>query len=167
MEKKPKSRGLSNLKLAGSDLQEATEKIKEKNYEFSTENNIVYSFYGDVQLVVYLKRLRLSRNTDPDFYHYSESDAVREGIKLLQKAFPNITQRPSQIHFSGKVGRGKTKPEEVKKVRTSFTISESDQEFINNFIYERQKGGERVTKEAFFAIMIEHLENKYKLNENT
>lgn len=167
MEKKIRKRGLSNLVDAGSDLQKTTDIINENKAEFSRVNDIHYSFYGNINIVLYLKKLRLSKNLEPNFYYYNESTAVREGIDLLRKAYPNLPQRPKEVVFAGLVGRGKIAGSDVKKIKTSFTISEYDQEFINDFIYSKRQssGMARFTKEEFFSIMIEHLEKKYKLKD--
>lgn len=159
-DKRPRSRGLSNLQSAGEDLQKT---INEKNIEFSTENNIPFSFTLDRNLVLFIKELVLKKiNASVENYHFNESSAVREGIQLLRIISP-IKQRPEEIGNPTKRGRKSTATEGVVKVNTSFLISESDREYIYNFIYERQKGGGRFTKEEFFVLVVEQLEKKYKM----
>lgn len=159
-DKRPRSRGLSNLQSAGEDLQKT---INEKNIEFSTENNIAFSFTLDRNLVLLIKELVLKKiNASVENYNFNESSAVREGIQLLRIISP-VKQRPEEIGNPTKRGRKSTATEGVVKVNTSFLISESDREYIYNFIYERQKGGGRFTKEEFFVLLVEQLEKKYKM----
>lgn len=160
IDKRPRSRGLSNLQSAGEDLQKT---VNEKNIEFSTENNIPFSFTLDRNLVLFIKELVLKKiNESVENYHFNESSAVREGIQLLSVISP-VKQRPEEIGNPTKRGRKSTAAEGVVKVNTSFLISESDREYIYNFIYERQKGGGRFTKEEFFVLAVEQLEKKYNM----
>lgn len=166
MDNKGKKRGLQALTQAGSSLKETTEKIKDEKQEFSTENNIIFSFYLNKDLLLYIKQLRIFKiNSNSSHYLYNESEAVREGIQLLKEAFPNIPQRPDEIKNPAKAGRGAKSDPNIVRSRTSFAMSEADVEFIYNFIYNKQKGGDRYTKEEFFSLLVEHLENKYKLKK--
>ncbi|WP_336691078.1 MULTISPECIES: hypothetical protein [unclassified Chryseobacterium] len=166
MDNKGKKRGLQALTKAGSNLKETTEKIKEEKPEFSTENNIIFSFNLNKDLLLYIKQLRIFKiHSDLSHYLYNESDAVREGIQLLKKAFPNISQRPDEIKNPAKAGRGAKSDPNIIRSRTSFAISEADVEFVYNFIYDKQKGGDRYTKEEFFCLLVEHLEKKYKIRK--
>lgn len=165
-DKRPRSRGLSNLQSAGEDLQKT---VNEKNIEFSTENNIPFSFTLDRNLVLFIKELVLKKiNESVENYHFNESTAVREGIQLLSKNSP-VKQRPAIIGNPTKRGRKRGSSgssitnKDVVKVSTSFLISESDREYIYNYIYENSKGDERFTKEQFFVLVVEQLEQKYKM----
>ncbi|MCT2410056.1 hypothetical protein NZD88_21070 [Chryseobacterium antibioticum] len=163
MQNKSKIKGLGSLKMAGSNLQKTAEKIQEQGVEFSTENNISFSFTLDRNLVLFIKEIVFIRiNESVENYHFNESLAVREGIQLLSENFP-VKQRPEEIGNPTKRGRKSTATEGVVKVSTSFLISEADREFIYNFIYEKQKGGGRFTKEEFFILVVNQLENKYKI----
>jgi len=159
-DKRPRSRGLSNLQSAGEDLQKT---VNERNIEFSTENNISFSFTLDRNLVLFIKEFVFKKiNSSVENYHFNESSAVREGIQLLGE-ISQVNQRPEEIGNPTKKGRKSTAAEGVIKVNTSFLISEADREYIYNFIYERQKGGGRFTKEEFFILVVGQLEKKYKM----
>lgn len=161
-EKRAKSRGLDNLQMAGSDLQETNEKIKEHKQEYSTENNITFAFTLPISMIAYIKELVIEKLSED--YNYNESNAVREGIKLLKIASPNLEQRPDEYAIPTKKGRKSTADKEIKMKSTSFLISEADQNFIYNFIYNKQKGGGIFKKEEFFDLIIEQLEQKYQLH---
>lgn len=167
MDNKPKIKGLGNLKNAGSSLQKNAEKIKEQEKEFSTENNIALTFTLDKNLVLYVKELVFFKiNNNVDNYFYNESEAVREGIELLGLSSP-VPQRPEEIKNPTKRGRGTKQDKEIVKVTTSFLISEKDLEYIYNYIYHQQKGGGRFTKEEFFVLVVEKLEEKYRIKKET
>jgi hypothetical protein len=165
MEKKLKNRGLSSLKKAGSILQETEVKFKEHKIEFSTENNIPFAFTIDKNLVLFIKELVLFQITSSiDNYHYNESAAVREGINILKLEHP-IERRPDEIINPTKRGRGNTLNKEIVKVNTSFLISESDREYIYDYIYNQQKSGGRFTKEEFLILVVDKLEQKYNFKK--
>lgn len=166
MENKPRIKGLSNLKNAGSSLQKNAEIMKEKEKEYSTENNIIFSFRVNKELIHYIKKFRIFKIEDnPSNHLYSDSDVVREGLQLLKETFPSIPQRPEDVEVPTKRGRGEKRDPAVIISNTSFTLSESDINFIYNFIFDRQKGGARYTKEEFLALLVEHLEMKFKINK--
>jgi hypothetical protein len=60
---------LQALTKAGSNLKETTEKIKEEKPEFSTENNIIFSFNLNKDLLLYIKQLRIFK-IHSDLSHY-------------------------------------------------------------------------------------------------
>jgi hypothetical protein len=161
---KPKIKGLENLKSAGSNLQVSNDKIEEKKLEFSKDNNITFAFTLPITMIAYLKELVIHKLSSD--YGYNESSAVREGLKLLQEASPFVKQRPEDIGVSTKRGRKSTADKEIKKKSTSFLISEADLNFIYNFIYYKQKSGSIFIKEELFSLIIEQLENKYKIQKN-
>lgn len=161
-EKRIKSRGLDNLQMAASTLQDTNEKIKERGQEYSTENNITFAFTLPVIMIAYIKELVITKLSED--YSYNESSAVREGIQLLKLVNPNIEQRPDDLPISTKKGRKSTADKKIIKKSTSFLISADDQNFIYNFIYKEQKGGGIFKKEEFFSLLIEQLELKYNLN---
>lgn len=160
IDKRPRSRGLSNLQSAGQDLQKT---VNDKTVEFSTENNIPFSFTLGRNLILFIKELVLKKiNESVENYHFNESSAVREGIQLLCLISP-VKQRPVEVGNPTKKGRKSTAAQGVIKINTSFLISESDREYIYNFIYEKQKEGGRFTKEEFFVLVVEQLGKKYKM----
>ena len=153
-----KSRGLSNLQLAGKDLQDQI-----SDYKFSEENNISFSFKLEKKLIMFIKELVLAKISESvEYYNFNESSAVREGISLLRKNKP-LQQRPDEISNPTKRGRKSTLAPGIIKVNTSFLISEADREYIYNFIYHKQKGGGRFTKEEFFCELVKELSNQYNI----
>jgi hypothetical protein len=67
-DKRPRSRGLSNLQSAGEDLQKT---VNKKNIEFSTENNIPFSFTLDRNLVLFIKELVLKNEEYCNNFQFS------------------------------------------------------------------------------------------------
>lgn len=166
MQNKPKIKGLGNLKTAGSNLQKNAEIIQEREKEFSTENTVIFSFRVNQDLIHYIKKLRLFKIEEKTSNHlYSESDVVREGIELLRDTFPNIPQRPDDVEMPTRRGRGLKRDPNTVMSNTSFTLSDHDVNFIYNFIYDKQKKGGRYTKEEFLALLVEHMEMKFKINK--
>lgn len=165
MDNKRKIRGLEGLKSAGTNLQVSNDKIEEKKYKFSKENNITLAFTLPITMIAYIKELVIHKLSGD--YGYNESAAVREGLKLLEANSPFIVQRPDDIGVPTKRGRKSTADKEVKKKSTSFLISEADQNFIYNYIYYKQKGGGIFIKEELFSLIIEQLENKYRIKEES
>lgn len=166
MQNKPKIKGLGNLKTAGSNLQKNAEIIQEREKEFSTENTVIFSFRVNQDLIHYIKKLRLFKIEEKTSNHlYSESDVVREGIELLRETFPNIPQRPDDVEMPTRRGRGLKRDPDTIMSNTSFTLSDYDVNFIYNFIYDKQKKGGRYTKEEFLALLVEHMEMKFKINK--
>lgn len=166
MQNKPKIKGLGNLKTAGSNLQKNAEIIQEREKEFSTENTVIFSFRVNQDLIHYIKKLRLFKIEEKTSNHlYSESDVVREGIELLRETFPEIPQRPDDVEMPTRRGRGLKRDPDTIMSNTSFTLSDHDVNFIYNFIYDKQKGGGRYTKEEFLALLVEHMEMKFKINK--
>jgi len=95
MDNKRKIRGLEGLKSAGTNLQVSNDKIEEKKYEFSKENNITLAFTLPITMIAYIKELVIHKLSGD--YGYNESAAVREGLKLLEANSPFIVQRPDDI----------------------------------------------------------------------
>lgn len=154
-------KGLDKLKSAGTNLQVSNNKIEEKKYEYSDKNTVVFAVTLPVSMITYLKELVIFK-MDSD-YSYSEGSAVREGIKLLKEESPFVKQRPDDVPVPTKKGRRSTADKDIIKKNTSFLISEADLNFVYNFIYHKQKGGGVFIKEELFTLLIELLENKYKL----
>lgn len=165
MDNKRKIRGLEGLKSAGTNLQASNDKLEEKKHEYSTKKKVIFAVTLPVTMIAYLKELVIFK-LDSD-YGYSEGSAVREGIELLQEASPFVKQRPDDIPVPTKKGRKSTADKEIKKKSTSFLISEADLNFIYNFIYYKQKGGGIFIKEELFSLIIEQLENKYRIKEES
>ncbi|WP_312306364.1 hypothetical protein [Chryseobacterium sp.] len=166
--KRSKSRGLDNLQSAGSDLQETNKKMQGKEKEFSTENNVIFSFRVNQGLIHYIKKIRLFKIEEKTSNHlYSESDVVREGIELLRKTFPDVPQRPDDVEIPTRRGRGLNRDPNTIMSNTSFTLSDHDINWIYNFIYDKQKGGGRYTKEEFLSLLIKHMEMKFMINKKS
>lgn len=154
-------KGLDRLKTAGTNLQVSNNKIEEKKHEYSDKNDVVFAVTLPVSMIAYLKELVIFKMNED--YSYSEGSAVREGIELLQGVSPFVKQRPEEVPVPTKKGRRTTADKTIIKKNTSFLISESDLNFVYNFIYHKQKGGGVFIKEELFTLLIELLENKYKL----
>lgn len=71
------------------------------------------------------------RRSNTSFYHYTKSKAIVDGIALLKLKYPNLKSRKTDITtIKGTKGLLNGK----KKLIRSFSISNSDREFIYDFI---------------------------------
>lgn len=130
-------------------------------------DDVVFAFTLDKELILYLKELVLFKKSSDNAqdYFFNESEAVREGIKLMQNSYSHIKPRPEDIGVPTWRGRGQTTQDGVIKVNTSFLISKAERNFVYDFIYHEQKGGSRFTKEEFMILLIEELERKYQIKK--
>lgn len=128
-----------------------------KNFPFNVEQDRIEYLRN---IVLYKRRL------SPEFFHYSNTDAVREGIECLREAYPEVEPRPSSVKYStrnGTLGRLNG----VEKIKTTFSISERDKEFIYNLIYKKDGRPAEYNKADLFDELLEKLEKRYPEVEKT
>lgn len=102
------------------------------------------------------------RKSSPQFFTWTASDVFKEGLRLLEKKYPNIEECPVDVPTVR--GRNGAIPEGEKFV-TSFSISQEEKDFIYNLIYYKSnlKDSERsYNKHDLIAEMIELLSKKNK-----
>ena len=130
----------------------AAQKEKSKNFTFVTE----------AENLNYLRKLELvKRQEDPEFSQFTVSDVVKEGISLLRKTGVKLIERPGGL-IPTKRGRVANGPELTERMSTSFSLLESEVNFIYDYLYSKSGnilGG--FTKEEFMTDLIKVLKKKY------
>ncbi|MBP0611909.1 hypothetical protein J8J42_02475 [Chryseobacterium sp. cx-311] len=134
--------------------QKKVEKVKPKNYNFS--------FSSEAENMNYIRALEFEkRRQDPEFFQFTASDVVKEGVELLRQTGQRLKKRPAGM-IPTRRGRVMKGAELNNRVRTSFSLTENDVEFIYDYIYT--KSGNVLgafTKEDFMNDMIGALKAKY------
>jgi Arc/MetJ-type ribon-helix-helix transcriptional regulator len=134
---------------------------------FSEDNLFNFSFNVDRSLVDFIRKFVDIKRSNPDEYHYNQSDAIREGIKLLKEANIEIGQRPRSVKIPTRKGRtfGSTVEDfnKVEKIKTSFRINEIEKEYIYDFIYSKATSEKPYGKEDFLEELTEALKQKYNV----
>lgn len=128
--------------------------ISKKNIE---EKIVSFSFNIEKSKVEFLRTFVLfKRNIGPEFFHYSNTEAVREGIQYLRKENADLENRPASVKMSTRKGT-QGRLHGIEKLKTSFSISRDDREFIYNLIYENDVKNGNYGKAEFFDDLIESL----------
>ncbi len=152
MQKKSAAPKSDEEKEAGEPKAKPAFKIKSNNF----------SFTADVESLNYIRSLEFEkRQQDPEFFQFSASDVVKEGVELLRQTGPKLKKRPEGM-IPTRRGRTPKGEEIIKKVRTSFSLTESDVNYIYDYIFT--KTGDTLgafTKEDFMTDMIGALKSKY------
>lgn len=142
------------------------EEIGEKRI-LSEDNLFNFSFNVDKSNVDFIRKFVDMKRSNPDDFHYNQTDAIREGILLLKEKNPHITERPSAIKIPTRKGRifGSTVEEfnKIEKIKTSFRINEIEKEYIYDYIYSKTLIEKSFGKEDFLEELIESLKSKYKI----
>lgn len=159
---------MSKNKIQNSDslidsLGIETEKLikNEKEETFSTTKFVSFPFNLEQEKIEFLRNFVLfKRNLSPDFFHYNNSHAVREGILLLQNENPNLEQRPKSVKIPTRLGtRGNLNG--TVKLKTSYYISEAEKNFMYNYIYNMQSSKPHFSKTEFMEDLISILSSTY------
>lgn len=121
------------------------------------EKIVSFSFNIEKSKVEFLRTFVLfKRNIGPEFFHYSNTEAVREGIQYLRKENADLENRPASVKMSTRKGT-QGRLHGIEKLKTSFSISRDDREFIYNLIYENDVKNGNYGKAEFFDDLIESL----------
>ena len=133
----------------------------EKEDSFSTTKFVSFPFNLEQEKVEFLRNFVLfKRNLSPDFFHYNNSHAVREGILLLQNKNPNLEQRPKSVKIPTRLGtRGNLNG--IVKLKTSYYISEAEKNFMYDYIYNMQSSKPHFSKAEFMEDLISILSSTY------
>jgi hypothetical protein len=139
-----------------NDLQ-ATEKKEQLN----EKKFFTFSFNLEQQAVEFLREFVLyKRKSDSLFFHFNNSQAIREGILLLKANNPSIEARPEHLKIPTRVGREGSLNGAVK-LKTSYFINEVERDFIYNFIYEKSLQNVYYSKTDFMNDLIGAIKNEY------
>lgn len=123
----------------------------------SQEKIVSFSFNIEKTKVEFLRTFVLfKRNNGPEFFHYSNTEAVREGIQYLRKENADLENRPASVKMSTRKGT-QGRLHGIEKLKTSFSISKDDREFIYNLIYKNDVKKGNYGKAEFFNDLIEAL----------
>ena len=137
--------------------------VPEQPIEVSTkiaqEKVVSFSFNIEKSKVEFLRTFVLfKRNISPEFFHYSNTEAVREGIQYLRKKNTDLEDRPASVKMSTRKGT-QGRLHGIEKLKTSFSISKNDIEFIYNLIYKNDVKSGKYGKAEFFDDLIEALKS--------
>lgn len=166
MSKKVKELNQS-LILDVADAVEDHEEIREEREQNprNDSDDILKSFAFNIdkdQIDFIRDFVSYKRRSAPEFYHFNQSMAFREGIELMQEkeSFPF---RPESVKVS--TSRGTTGHlNGMKKIKTSFSLSERIINIIYDIIYHKSRGDRNnYGKRELMADVIVELKNKYKL----
>lgn len=140
-----------------------TEKLlqNEKEETFSTTKFVSFPFNLEQEKVEFLRNFVLfKRNLSPDYFHYNNSHALREGILLLQSENPNLEHRPKSVKIPTRLGTQGNLNGTVK-LKTSYYISEADKNFMYDYIYQQQSSKPNFSKTDFMEDIINVLSSSY------
>jgi len=144
---------------AAVEVAEGVEKAVKPTVKPKSNN---FSFTSELDNLNYIRALEFEkRRQDPEFFQFSASDVVKEGVELLRQTGPKLKNRPAGM-IPTRRGRTPKGEELTQKVRTSFSLTESDVNYIYDYIYT--KSGDTLgafTKEDFMNDMIGALKSKY------
>ena len=127
--------------------------------EEKEKNNITFSFVLEIEKVEILRKVEsFRRKTD---FHYSISDAIREGIEFMKIKNTDLLIRPNGLIPTRRGKRSNSEKRET--VHTSYRITETEREFIYDYIYTKcvNKDG-NFTKDDFMEDLIKALKLAYK-----
>lgn len=151
-----------NVDLIGQ-IGKASESLREKKEQQIFSNDLLknFPFNIEVEKIEFLRNIVIyKRKLSPEFFHYSNTHAVREGIMYLREIYQDLKQRPKSVKHSTRSGtRGKLYGKD--KVKTTFSISENDVEFIYNLIYMKDSNPDEYNKEDFFNDLLKELKKRY------
>lgn len=126
-------------------------KVKSVNFPFNLEQNRI-EFLRDFVL--------FKRKSSPEFFTFSNTDAVREGIGYLRDKYDDLEQRPASLKYSTRVGTNGLLNGVVKK-QTTFSISVSDREFIYNLVFAKDGNPAEYNKADLFDELLMELSKRY------
>lgn len=99
------------------------------------DRSFIFAFNLEQEKVQFLREyVILKRKSDPIHFHFNISKAIKKGIEILSSLNPDLKSRPDNIKIPTKRGT-KGSLNGVIKLKTSFWITDSDRDFIYNYIY--------------------------------
>lgn len=91
-------------------------------------------------------------------YNYNLKDAVKEGLNLLKKKYPDISYEALDRRFY-KGGKQKGK---IETYSTSSIMLVKDVNWIDNYIVEKRRADEYFSKTDFIIELVDELEKVYR-----
>lgn len=141
-------------------LKKSEEKIKADQGLKERSKN--FTFVTEAENLNYLRKLEFAkRQENYEFSQFTVTDVVKEGIVLLRKSAGKMIERPGGL-IPTKRGRVANGPELKERMSTSFSLPESDVNFIYDYLFSKSGnvlGG--FTKEEFMTDLIKVLKKKY------
>ena len=133
----------------------------EKNEQLNENNFFTFSFNLEQKAIEFLREFVLyKRKSDSIFFHFNNSQAVREGMLLLKANNPTIEARPKHLKIPTRIGRDGSLNGAVK-LKTSYWINEVERDFIYNFIYAKSLQNANYSKTDFINDLISAIKNEY------
>jgi hypothetical protein len=111
---------------------------------------------------IYITSL-ISKKTAQGYYNYNLKDAFADGLELIKKAYPNISNEKS---LERRFYRGGKQSQKIESYRTSTVLLVSDINWIDNFIAEKRKENQFFSKTDFIIELVEQIETFYKNGKN-
>lgn len=125
------------------------------------EKTVNFPFNLEQDRIEYLRNFVMNkRKESPEFFHYSNTDAVKEGLNYLRDKYQDLKQRPASIKHSTRVGTNGLL-NGVIKVQTTFSIPISDREFIYNLVFAKDGNPTEYNKADLFDELLEELNKRY------
>ena len=153
---------ISGIGNASKELQ----KIGDRRV-LSEDNCLNFSFNVDKTLIDFIRKFVDLKRSNPNDFHYNQTDAIREGLALLKSSYKEIEERPLSVKIPTRKGRvlGSTIEDfnRTEKTKTSFRINEIEKEFIYDFIYYKSLSDKNYDKEKFLDEIIKLLKKHYKM----
>lgn len=129
-----------------------------KKDEKANDDKKTFSLTFPLDKYVYITSL-ISKKTSEGIYNYNLKDAFAEGLELLKKAYPLVSNEKS---LERRFYRGGGQKEKVESYNTSSILFVSDINWIDNFIAEKRKENQFFSKTDFIIELVETLEESYK-----
>ncbi|RNA63931.1 hypothetical protein D1631_00020 [Chryseobacterium nematophagum] len=125
------------------------------------EKTVNFPFNLEQDRIEYLRNFVMyKRKESAEFFHYSNTEAVKEGISYLREKYRDLKQRPEFIKHSTRVGTNGLL-NGVVKVQTTFSIPISDREFIYNLVFAKDSNPTEYNKANFFDELLDELQKRY------
>lgn len=145
------------------DLGIETEKYYKpvETQRLSADKFSTFAFNIEEEKVKFLRDFVLyKRNSNPQFFHFNNSKAIREGIEILSELHPDLKIRPQEVKIPTRKGTDGLL-NGVIKLKTSYWINEIEKDFIYNFIYAQSLKNNDYNKSDFMTDLIEGINSKY------
>lgn len=145
------------------DLEIETEEYLKpvEEQKLSADKFSTFAFNIEEEKVKFLRDFVLyKRNIDPQFFHFNNSKAIREGIEILSELYPDLKKRPQEVKIPTRKGTDGLL-NGVIKLKTSYWINQIEKDFIYNFIYAESLKNDDYNKSAFMSDLIEAINTKY------
>lgn len=144
--------GVSSLFSSSEKTENNVEKIKNVDNDKKT-----FSLNIPLDNYIYITSL-ISKKTGEGNYNYNLKDAFAEGLELLKKANPEISNEKS---LERRFYRGGNQKNKIESYNTSSILLVSDINWIDNFIVEKRKTNQFYSKTDFIIELVDFLKKSY------